>query len=182
MIQKIVCASKLLPRLGLKQAVSVVVRNNIPCSMNTENHLKYYGTNMNWNDPLEVLALPIAQDWSRPFYFRVAAAGSKGIKTEALRATIEALTRKLRGRKWQRTHTSTSRVDGRSDSRYYRSPRNAHYIIRISNHSYPGGPYPGAADYIIDAITMTEYNILGLVMLIERDERKKSRGFHRHQG
>jgi hypothetical protein len=129
---------------------------------------------MNWNNPHDVLAIPIAQDWSKPFYLRVASCRNKGLEMEASRATIEAVTRKLRARKWQRTHTSTSRIDGRSDSRYYRSPRNQHYVVRISNHKFPGGPYRGAADYIIDKRTMCEYNVLGLIMMIERHERAGS--------
>lgn len=126
---------------------------------------------MDWFNPRRVLALPVAQHWAKPFSARVASASGRRIQHEAIRATIEALTRKLRYRKWIRRHTSISRVDGRSDSRYYRSPRNPQFVIRISNHAYPGGSYPGAKDYIINMQMMETGTVLDLIAIIEADER-----------
>src|SRR4051812_16337164 len=93
---------------------------------------------MDWSDPHAVLCLPMAADWAKPFRERVAAERFfKRIEEEAVLATIEALTRKLRSRGWTRRHSSKRRRDGHADSRYYRPPR-ANIQVRISSHKHPG--------------------------------------------
>jgi hypothetical protein len=124
---------------------------------------------VNWRSVEAVLALPIAADWAKPFYQRVATAQGSHIYEEATRATIEALTRKLRSRKWTLTHASKSKRDRRADSRYYRSPTNHRYVVRISNHGHPAGVYGGAKDYLINHDLMANFNVLGLIQMIERD-------------
>lgn len=124
---------------------------------------------IDWRSVDDVLALPIAADWAKPFYRRVVTARGHHLYKEATRATIEALTRKLRSRKWTLTHTSKAKHDGRADSRYYRSPTDHRYVVRISNHNHPAGVYAGAQDYVIDAAMMAEFNVLGLINMIERD-------------
>jgi hypothetical protein len=126
---------------------------------------------IDWRSVDDVLALPIAADWAKPFYRRVAIARGHHIYKEATRATIEALTRELRSRKWTLTHASKDKRDGRADSRYYRSPSNHQYVVRISNHGHPAGVYAGAKDYVVDAAMMAEFNVLGLINMIERDVR-----------
>src|SRR3569833_922739 len=85
----------------------------------------------------EVLALPIAADWSKPFRERVAAARSwRSIELVDILATNEAVTRKLRTRVWRRRHTSNRKRDGHADSRFYIAP-GTNYEIRISSHTHP---------------------------------------------
>lgn len=117
----------------------------------------------------EILRLPIAADWSKPFRERVAAARSwRSIELEAILATIEAVTRKLRTRGWKRRHTSNRKRDGHADSRYYRAP-NTNYEIRISSHPHPTN-FQGR-QYIITRQILYGYNVLGLITMIERDLR-----------
>ena len=83
----------------------------------------------------EILALPIASDRAKPFYQRVAAQRSwRAIELEAILATIEAVTRKLRTRGWKRCYTSNRKRDGHADSRYY---RNGSYEIRSAATPIP---------------------------------------------
>ena len=122
----------------------------------------------------DMLALPIAADWAKPFRARVANARSwRVIEREAILATIEAVTRKLRTRGWKRRHTSNRKHDGHADSRYYRAP-GSNYEIRISSHPHPTS-YRGR-EYIITRQTLWQYNVLGLIMMIERDLREHQHG------
>lgn len=124
-----------------------------------------------WYSSKQVLALPIAIGWAKPFHARVAKAKGHQIAIEAARATLEAVTRKLRSRKWERRRTSKAKWDGRADSRYYRSPYNQHFEIRISNHAFPIGTYSGAADYVVNREVMLTQTIDQLVRKIVQDER-----------
>ncbi|CAM6054467.1 unnamed protein product [Sphagnum tenellum] len=131
---------------------------------------------MNWGNPAEVLALPMAQDWAKPFRERVALQTSfKAIRREAQRATIEAITRRLRTLKWRRKYTSNASYDGRADSRYYVSPHFPPYQIRISNHPFPNGKYYGSAEYLITTSIIEQYNVAGFVALILREENAANR-------
>lgn len=129
-------------------------------------------TIIDWGNRNVVLALPVAQDWAKPFIERVRFAQSvRRTEQEAVLATIEALTRKLRTRGWKRHYSSAKgSKDGRVHSRYYTSPRGRYYI-RISNHVLRNGEYKGAKEYIIDGQILLDFNVLGLINLIERDER-----------
>lgn len=123
---------------------------------------------IDWGDLPTVLSLMVAADWSKPFAARVAQQKFyKRIVEEAALATIEAVTRKLRSRGWQRRYSSPRRGDGHVDSRYYRPPDHHGYEARISTHVHPN-LYQGV-QYIITAEVMANYNALGLVRLIERD-------------
>jgi hypothetical protein len=135
---------------------------------------------IDWHNPWEVIDLPVAQDWAKPFRDRVERASGHQIHVEATRATIEALTRKLRAKKWARMHTSTSKHDGRSDSRYYQSPVSNKFVIRISNHLFPNGQYRGAKDYVVDTQMMTDYTIADMLAIIENDEQQFCPIQHRH--
>jgi hypothetical protein len=123
-----------------------------------------------WYSSAQVLALPIAKDWAKPFRNRVAAAKGRDILIEAGRATLEAVSRQLRSRKWQRRRTSTTKWDGRAASRYYRSPHDPDFEIRISDHDYPRGTYSGY-NYIVTGEVMLTSTINQLVHRIVRDER-----------
>jgi len=123
-----------------------------------------------WYSSKQVLALPIACEWAKPFRARVAEAKGRDIAVEAGRATIEVLTRKLRCRKWVRRRTSKAKWDGRAESRYYRSPHNQSFEIRISNHPYPKGTYPGAVNYIISPEVMLTNTVNQLLRQIVQDE------------
>jgi len=124
-----------------------------------------HGFMTQWHNVTWVLGLPMAADWAKPFRQRVLTQQSeRRVLDEAVLATIEALTRRLRTRGWKRRHTSKRRRDGHADSRYYRK---ASHEIRISSHPHPG-VYKGT-QFIITPEMITQYNVLGLVHMIERE-------------